>query len=199
MKRILFLILFASGCARTTPEMRIVNDAADALGGITKIRQVNTLIMEGGARSVFLGQNREPDGDPIFYQMTGFKRTVDLTNWRGQQEATLRPMFSPAAVSPIQKQIVGLDADVAFNIGADGHATRQSDMMAKDRRADFFFHNSVGIIRVALDPGARLSNPRRVNNMDVIDIVTGKGERIALAVDSTSHLPAIVTTRAYNT
>ena len=52
MKQTLWLTLavtFAGACAQTTPEMQVINDAVEALGGREAIASVNTMVMEGTA------------------------------------------------------------------------------------------------------------------------------------------------------
>ena len=70
MKRICFLFLGAlalAGCASTTPEQAIINDAAEALGGADKIQAVNTLVLEVAGEQGNMGQNLTPDSPlPVF-------------------------------------------------------------------------------------------------------------------------------------
>jgi glyoxylase-like metal-dependent hydrolase (beta-lactamase superfamily II) len=202
MKQIFGLMLIvglAGGCGQTSPELQIINDAAEAVGGRERILAVNTLTMEGTGTHHNLGQNRTPDADLPLFQVTQFKRTIDLANGRGRQELTRRAVV-PAGVPPPdpQRQNFGLDGTVAFNVGADSTATRQSDQVAKDRRNELLLHHPLGILRAALDPAAKLSNLRKVGNLDVVAITTSQGENLTLAIDSGTHLPVSVTSMSYH-
>lgn len=202
MKRIARLVLvvgLVGGCAQIPPEMQAVNDAAQALGGRDRIAAANTLVLEGTGRNFNIGQNTLPDADLPVLQVSAFKRTIDLANGTARQEVT-RQAVVPAGVLPAdpQKQDFGIDGSVAFNVGADGKPVRQGDRVAIDRRAEFILHHPIAVVRAALDPAAKLANPRKAGNLDVVDITTAQGESLTLAVDSATHLPISVTSMTYN-
>jgi glyoxylase-like metal-dependent hydrolase (beta-lactamase superfamily II) len=199
MFRLMLVVGLAVGCGQTPPEMQVVNDAAQAVGGRDRILSVNTLVLEGTGSHRNLGQNRTPDADLPLFQVTQFKRTIDLANGRARQEVT-RQAVLPAGLPPAdpQRQNFGIDGTVAFNVGPDGTATRQSEQVANDRRDELILHHPVGILRAALDPAAKITNPRKAGNLDVVAIVTSQGENLTLAVDSGTHLPVSVTSMSYN-
>jgi glyoxylase-like metal-dependent hydrolase (beta-lactamase superfamily II) len=199
MKRILGVTVVAAlaGCAQTPPEMQAVTAAADALGGRDRILAVNTLTLEGSGTNGNLGQNVTPDSELPNFDVKGFKRTLDLANARARQQQT-RVATAPGANPQPQVQNFGVDGDVAFNVTPDGMVARQPELIAKERRAEFLLHHPVGIVRAALDPAAKLSNPRKAGSLDVVDVTTAQGDTLTLAVDSTTHLPASVTSMSYN-
>lgn len=200
MKQFLRLTLvagLAAGCAQAPPEMQAVSAAADALGGRDRILAVNTLTLEGSGTNGNLGQNVTPDGALPNFDVKDFKRTVDLANTRARQQQTRIPT-APGANPQPQIQNFGLDGDVAFNVTPDGAAARQPELVARERRIEFLLHHPVGIVRAALDPAAKLSNPRKAGALDVVDVTTAQGDTLTLAVDSTTHLPASVTSMSYN-
>jgi glyoxylase-like metal-dependent hydrolase (beta-lactamase superfamily II) len=199
MKRILGVTVVAAlaGCAQTPPEMQAVTAAADALGGRDRILAVNTLTLEGSRTNGNLGQNVTPDSELPNFDVKGFKRTLDLANARARQQQT-RVATAPGANPQPQVQNFGVDGDVAFNVTPDGMVARQPELIAKERRAEFLLHHPVGIVRAALDPAAKLSNPRKAGSLDVVDVTTAQGDTLTLAVDSTTHLPASVTSMSYN-
>ena len=51
----------------------------------------------------------------------------------------------------------------------------------------------------ALDPMARLANPRTEGAESLVDVTTANGQTFTLAIDSTSKLPTRVVTRTDNT
>ena len=178
MKQTLWLTLavtFAGACAQTTPEMQVINDAVEALGGREAIASVNTMVMEGTATNANLGQNRGPEenlpGGNCCYDIKDFSRVVDLANGRARQQQT-RINDRPTAVPQRQVQNFGLDGEIAFNVSADGQLTRQGERVASDRRAELILHHPIGITQAALDPGALLANARTVGNLEMVDITT---------------------------
>src|SRR5215470_7206868 len=82
-----------------------------------------------------------------------------------------------------------LDGDIAFNIGADGKAIRAADANVRTRRIEML-GNRVAIIRAALDSNTKLSNLRKEGNRQLVDLTTAKGDKLTLAIDGETHLPA---------
>jgi glyoxylase-like metal-dependent hydrolase (beta-lactamase superfamily II) len=85
----------------------------------------------------------------------------------------------------------GLDGDVAFNIGADGRATRANAAAARARRMEMLAHPIVAV-RAALDPKSRVTNSRTVEGLQVVDVATPAGDAFSLAVNAGTGLPAWV-------
>src|SRR5215471_4220891 len=187
------IFLFA-GCASTPPEKAIINDAATALGGADKIQAVNTLTISGSGENLNLGQNSSPDASEPMLKVSEYKRSIDFAGNRSRLEQVRTATVGNTA--PV-KQILGLDGDVAFNVNATGMATRASDQVAKDRRAEMY-HHPIGAIRAALAQGAVVANPRKEENADVVDITTADGAKLTLYVDSQTKLPSKVTTMTDN-
>ena len=187
------IVLFA-GCASTPPEKAIINDAATALGGAGKIQAVNTLTISGSGENLNLGQNSSPDVPEPILKVSEYKRSVDFAGNRSRLEQVRTATVGNTAPA---KQILGLDGDVAFNVNATGMATRASDQVAKDRRAEMY-HHPIGAVRAALAQGAVVANPRKEGNDDVVDITTAEGAKLTLYVDSQTKLPSKVTTMTDN-
>src|SRR5262245_61835826 len=202
MRRAHWLLIAAGllyGCAQTPPEIQMINDAAQALGGKSKLESVNTLTLEGTGTNRNLGQNRLPEADLPVFQVTQFKRTIDFAMGRARQEQTriaVPPPGAPPAQSQQQNQ--GVDGEIAYAFGADGRPTRQDTRVASDRRAEFILHHPVGILRAAMDPAAKVANPRQSGDLDVVDVTTARGERLTLALTRSTHRPASVTSMTYN-
>jgi hypothetical protein len=192
---ILAAALFSGACAQS-PEMKVIRAAAGAMGGKDRIQAVKTLVIEGEGPAPNLGQNVTPDGDLPVWMVTEFKRTIDFANgrMRTQQLRTAQFLF---ALATVQRQNQGLDGDVAYNLNLDGLATRASDAAAKDRRIEML-HHPLTILRAALDPSTKLSSMHQQPTLDVVGIVTAKGDRLVLTVDRTTHLPATVSSLSYN-
>ena len=147
-----------SACAQPTPEQQIVNDAAAALGGRDRILAVKTLVIEGEGTNGNLGQDMTPDATGADLHGDGYKRAIDVPAGRVRIEQTRTPNFTYFQGQPPQKQVLGVDGDVGYNVAPNGNATRAANAVAKDRRAEIY-HHPITIVRAALDPAAMLVEP----------------------------------------
>ena len=188
-----------SGCAQAPPETQTINDAVAAVGGKAKVESVSTLLLEGTGTNRNLGQNRTPEADLPVFQVTQFRRLIDFGGGRARQEQTRQAVPPPGAPpAQPQQQTVGIDGEVAYTVAADGRATRQDARAASDRRSEFILHHPVGILRAAMDPAAKVANPRQVGDLDVVDVTTARNEQLTLALTRATHRPASVTSMTYN-
>ena len=190
MKRTLFVMLavIAGACTSAPPEQQLVNDAAAALGGRDRIIAVKTLTIEGDGSNGNLLQDMTPDASGQLFLLSGYKRSIDATGGRARTEQTRTPNFAYFQGNAPQQQIQGIDGDVAYNIGANGTATRGSNAVARDRRAEIF-HHPLTLIRAALDPAAKLSKFAIAGSERVVDVTLPDGLLVTLAVDATTKLP----------
>src|SRR5208283_4890590 len=80
MKKLIWAALtFALATAYPqTPEMQVVNGAAEALGGKARIQSVKSLTIEGEGTNPNIGQNPTPDAPLEVWKVTEYKRTIDL-------------------------------------------------------------------------------------------------------------------------
>jgi glyoxylase-like metal-dependent hydrolase (beta-lactamase superfamily II) len=197
-----FLVLVAvaalAGCSRPTPEQQIVNDAAQAMGGAERIGAVKTLVIEGGGTQYNIGQDLVPGASGETFTVTGYKRAVDVQGGRARTELTRQPNFTFFQGPAAQTQVAGLDGAVAYNVAPNGTATRVPDLAATERRVEFL-HHPLTAVRAALDPMARLANPRTEGSESLVDVTTSSGQAFTLAIDSTTKLPSRVVTTADNT
>ena len=193
----LVAVALTVACTRATPEQQIVNDAAAAMGGADRVSAVKTLVLEGTGTQYNLGQDVVPGGTGQTFTVSGFKRTMDVNGGRARTELTRTPNFTFFQGPAAQKQVAGIDGAVAYNVAPNGTATRAAEPVAADRRAELL-HHPVTAVRAALDPMAKLSNPRTEGGQSLVDVATAGGQQFTLAIDATTKLPAKVTTRAYN-
>ena len=171
--------------------------AAEALGGRDRLLSVRTLVVEGYGQSAQQngGGNvtSSPDAPQKWQNVNGYARTIDLANGRMRVRqrqygdfvfATLRNMRGAVTVQ-------GLDGDVAFNVNAEGRATRASAAVARARRMEMHAHPIVAV-RAALDPKSRVANRRTEDRLLLADVTIAQGDTFTLAVDGTSGLPSWV-------
>ena len=183
------LLVFAaaaaiSACTKQTPEQQIVADAANALGGQSRMLAVKTLVIEGEGTNGNLGQDMTMDASTQQFVVTGYKRSVDLVNLRARTEQTRTPNFAYFQGPQAQKQVLGVDGDVGYNVAPNGNATRASNAVAKDRRAEIY-HHPLEIVRA----GARSRREARraratAGREQVVDITTANGLTFTLAIDA---------------
>jgi glyoxylase-like metal-dependent hydrolase (beta-lactamase superfamily II) len=178
-----------------SPERKLFESAAEALGGRVAVMGVNTLVIYASGRAWSQGQNPEPEGPNPFSHLHEFRRAIDLQNGRMRVD-THRVTSYRFALPTDTKASVFLDGDIAFNIGggfgppAQG-PVRQGDAAARDRRIDML-GNPITIVRAGLDAASRLSSARKQGNADVVDLTTAKGDVVTVAFDARTHLPASV-------
>ncbi len=189
-------ISVAAPGAHAQTEAQVINDVAQALGGKARIQAVKTLTLEGEGADANLGQNVTPDGELPVWKVTGFQQIIDPGGGR-MRVRELRTAQFLFALATVQRQDQGLDGDIAYNVSQNGVAMRASAEAARDRRIDML-HHPITIVRAALDPGAKVSNLRRRADLQLVDIITAKGDRLTLAVNSTTKLPLSVTSMSYN-
>lgn len=197
-----FALLFLSGalavgCAPASPEMRVVQDAAEAMGGLGKIQAVKTVSIEGAGEAFNLGQNRMPDSELPKYEVTEYRQSLDVAGRRWREEYVRKPTFLTGNPSP-QRRVLALDGDVAFDVASDGKASRATGQVARDRRAELH-HHPIGLLQAATAQGAKLENARQEGGQDAVDVVTAAGDRFTLFVESSSKLPTRVVSMTYNT
>jgi len=200
MQRVIFIAILSAGlgaCAHPSPEQQVINDAAAALGGRDRIEAVKTLVIEGEGTNGNLGQDMRPEATTQSFKVTAYKRAVDLAGRRWRIEQTRTPNFAYFQGQAPQRQVMGVDAEVAYNIAPNGTATRAANTVASDRRTEMY-HHPVTIVRAALDPQAKLANPRTFDNQRSIDITTADGVKLTLAVDAATKLPTRVVSMTDN-
>lgn len=187
---ILAAAALVGACAEAPPERQLIDEAAEALGGAVRIQAIDALVMEGSGSSANLLQNFTPEADMTTWAVTDFRRVIDPLG-RMRTSATRNAQFE-FALATTQTVDEGLDGDVAYNVGADGAATRASEAAARDRRIELL-HHPLTIVRAALDPGARLGNLHEFDNYQVVDVTTTRGDMVTLAIDAQTKLPVTVT------
>jgi Metallo-beta-lactamase superfamily len=186
----------AMACSRISPEMQVIHDAAEALGGQGRILQIKTLVIEGEGTAPNLGQNITPDTDLPVWKVTKFSRVIDPANSRMRVNQVREAQFLLASAT-VQPQEYGLDGEIAYTIGQDGTATRVSEWTARERQRELL-HHPIAIVRAALQPGSKLTNARTDGDLQLVDVTTAKADTFTLAINGTTKLPARVSSMSYN-
>ena len=92
-----------------------------------------------------------PEAASQAFIVSGYKRTVDTAAERQRIEQTRTPNFAYFQGLAPQRQVLGIDGDVGYNVAPGGNATRVSNAVARDRRAEIY-HHPLTAVRAALDP-----------------------------------------------
>lgn len=179
-----------------TPEQAFVASVEMALGGGDRIAAIKTLTLQGEGTAGNLGQDMTPEATGQAFALTEFTRRLDLTAVRERTEVTRTPNFVYFQGPQAQKQIQGIDGDVAYNVGASGNATRLQAAAAADRRTGYY-HHPITLARLLLDPATKVSNLRTEGGQQLAD-VAGGGLVLTLAIDATTHRPVRVSSKTTN-
>lgn len=187
-------VVFVVGCSQTTSETRVIEGAADALGGRDQVLAASTLVIEGQGVDAGVGQNYTPGGELFDWNLNDYRQTLDIANGRVRIQTTRVPRFDFVFTQQAVDQ--GLDGDVAYNIDGNGTATRAPGAAATARRIDML-HHPLTLVRAALDPTAVVGNWREDGDVQTVDITTSDGDTLSLTVDATG-LPVSVASMTYN-
>ena len=189
------------------PERQLVTRAADALGGRDRVMAVKTLQIIGYGELAYFNGGGNITGDPAapqkWQKVLEYTRAIDLEHWRTRVQQRLKMDFvfaSTIGQLGLNRTNETLDGDLAYNIGGGFLAAPQSGAprpqpagpaAVRQRRMELLAH-PITIVRAALDATTTLSNLRRQGNLQLVDVTVRQGDRLTLAVDATSNLPAWV-------
>jgi glyoxylase-like metal-dependent hydrolase (beta-lactamase superfamily II) len=191
------MALVTASCASRSPESELIQQAAQAIGGADRIVAARTLMVEGSGINGSWGQAFAPGGPLWEVKLTNYSRAVDLQN----QRMRVRHVRTVEFDFPLQKVTnveASLDGDVAFSVTPAGMTVRNNERVATFRRIEMM-HHPLPLLRAALAQGATLTNLRQEGVHQLVDVrPTGSSDMLTLAVDSTTKLPARVTSHTYD-
>jgi hypothetical protein len=175
----------------------LITRAAEALGGRSRIQSVKTMTIEGYGQLAYQngGGNitSSPDAPQKWIDVNNYVKIVNLERWQARVTQTQVNDFVFAAARNMRgvTSTQALDGEIAFNLSADGSATRVPGPAARARRMEMLAH-PVAIVRAALDPKAMLSNRRTSGSSELLDVRVPQGDTMTLAVDARTALPVWV-------
>jgi glyoxylase-like metal-dependent hydrolase (beta-lactamase superfamily II) len=175
----------------------LIARAANALGGRDRILALKTLIVEGYGQLAYQygGGNitSSTDAPQKWINVNGYVRVTDLEHGRSRVRQRQSNDFVFAAAQNMRGVVStqAVDGDVAYNVGANGAATRAPAAAARARRMEMLAH-PITFVRMALDPKATVGNRRTSGGMELVDVSFPLGGRLTLAVHASSSLPAWV-------
>ena len=149
----LLMAVAVAACSTQTPEQRLIRDAASALGGAERILAVRTLVIEGEGTHHNLGQDLLPGAAGQTFQVTRYRRAIDVPGERARTELERVPKFTFWQGLRPQIQVQGIDKAVGYNVAPNGSASRTAAAAADDRRAELLRHPISGCARGARPRG----------------------------------------------
>ena len=184
------------GCGAATPELQLLEDAAEAMGSLRAVSETTGVVLEGSGRTYRLGQNATPRADLPYYEIENYLLQLDFANQRWQLRQDRTTTFLTGNPLYGVRQTFGLDGDVAYDEQGDA-TVRASDRVAAERWAEMY-HNPLGIILLGLDETSTASNLREEDGQQVVDIVAANGTQLTLYVDGTTLHPSRVVSARYH-
>ena len=163
------LFVIASACTPKPPEQQFIDDAMRAVGGRAKVEAVKSIVIEGSGVNYNLGQDMKPEAATQQFAISGYKREIDVARGAQRIEQTRTPKFAYFQGPQPQVQIQVLDGDIAFNVGANGAATRLGTPAAERDRRTEFFHHPITALKAATAPITTISNVRTVGSVRQAD------------------------------
>ena len=186
----LVLAVLVGACAPASPEQQVIDDAAEALGGANRIRNLKALTIQGTGTAPNAGQNRTPDDELPVWKVNEFTRTIDLANSRMRARQVREAQFLFAG-DLVQRQTQGIDGNAAYTVAANGSIARAGAVAARDRRIELL-HHPVTVVRTILDAEVTLNNLEAKAGERLVDVTMPGGESFMLAIDAKTHLPTRV-------
>jgi glyoxylase-like metal-dependent hydrolase (beta-lactamase superfamily II) len=175
-------------------EQQSLDNALAALGGRERIEGVTTLSIDGEGAIGNLGQDMTFEATSQKFDISDYSLANDLEAGRLRVEQTRTPNFNYFRGRDPVRQILGLDGEIAYNVGPDGTASRASNAGARERRIAYY-HHPLTALRAALDPAATVSNARNEGEVNLVDVTTADGIELTLAFDSGTNRPLYVASR----
>src|SRR5688572_10359702 len=202
---IVVLCAVASLAAQTPPSAsQAVDRAVAALGGRQALLALRSIRIDGYGQTAYQngGGNisSAPTAPQKWIDIPEYEKIIDLEHWRMRVRQRQRNHFVFASVDGYlgrNMTTAVLDGEIAYNVGTNGRATRASSATAAARRIELLTH-PVALVRAILEGRATAANPRRQGGLDLVDITTRQTDKLVLAINQSSGLPAYVSWSARN-
>src|SRR5215467_16199909 len=206
MKKRFFIPIFIAGLmagltlaairAQNAPSASgVLASAAQALGGLERIRAIRNITLEGFGQYAyqFGGANitADPNAPQKYQAANDLKRVYDLEHGRFQlfERRNFLFPFADSGGHSFTPVSLFLDGDIAYNRTPNGMIVRaaRSDpgILQHDgvhMRRMWMLNNPVALIRTALDPATKVGTPRRDGNVTVIDLTLKEGDKLSVGI-----------------
>lgn len=183
----------------------IIEQAAEALGGVERIRNLQTLKLYGYAQYAYMwgGGNitASPDAPQKLIAANDLQRTWDFSHDRFQLKERWNMLFPFAAKfghAFFPRNHI-LDGTIAYNLLPDGKAIRVGEFFQDPITVDgrrirklWSLTNPVTILNAILNDKAQMSHLRIENNLILIDVNVDSNVALVLAIHPDSKIPQYV-------
>jgi hypothetical protein len=191
--------------AAAMAQLVVARQAADALGGLDRIQKLRNIRLIGYGQYGYMFGGGNITGDPNapmkYEAANALERVYDLEHGRYQQVERRNYLFPFAipAGHDFHLNDWRLDGDVPYDVLPSGEARRIYSWFEDAHSVDglhmrrmWWIVNPIAAVRVALDPGSKVSEGKPEAGLAVLDIVMKEGDRFSIAFDRATHLPAWV-------
>src|SRR5215467_12907989 len=173
----------------------VLRAAAQALGGLERIRSIRNITLEGYGQYAyqFGGANitADPNAPQKYQAANDLKRVYDLEHGRFQlfERRNFLFPFADSGGHSFTPVSLFLDGDIAYNRAPNDAVTRaaRSDpgILQHDgvhMRRMWMLNNPVVLIRTALDAATKVGTPRKDGNVTVIDLTLKEGDKLSVGI-----------------
>jgi hypothetical protein len=191
--------------AQAATNRKTIEEAAQALGGLERVKAVKNITLYGYGQYAYqfgmANVTAVPNAAMRMIAANDLRRIYDLEHNRFRQLEYRNMLFTFAlpAMTSWAPFNLNLDGDVAWDIAADGKASRIGRwsgsawfLEGPHMRRMWMMNNPVVAVRAALDPATTLSNERVEGKLKVVDLKLKEGDKFSMAFDLKTHLPAWV-------
>jgi glyoxylase-like metal-dependent hydrolase (beta-lactamase superfamily II) len=202
----------STSSASAVPHDRaLIVAAAEALGGLEKVQHIKNITLIGYGMYAYQFGGGNVTASPLAVQRylaaNDLRRVYDLEHGRFQHIERRNMLFTFARATPTLWEPFNLvlDGDVAYDVASDGTPARVPRWIANAWYVDgvhmrrmWMLNNPVAVIRAALDPSTMVGpahterDARNDGDVDVVDLTLKEGDKLTLAMSTSTHLPAWV-------
>ena len=165
------LAIASPGWTQPMSARSVLEEAAEAMGGLDRILEIDSLVMTGFGQSLSLGQ--DPSADPMapakWTAQNDVVRSFDLDSLRALQTQRQQPLFPFAA---------------AFAYGSDPRSQVQAGATA--------LTHPLPALRAALNSANPADSLGIEDGAIVVEFALAGGETVRLGIDQTTRLPSWV-------
>jgi len=129
-------------------------------------------------------------------EIDGYKREIDTAQGKQRVEQVRTPKFAYFQGPQPQTQIQVLDGDTAFNVGANGAASRLGTATAERDRQTELFHHPITALIAATVPLTTVTNVRTVGSVRQADFAF-RDRAWTMTIDA-AGLPLSISSKTYH-
>jgi len=192
--------------AQTIAPRQVAEKAAAALGGLDRIQKLKNIRLVGYGQYAYMFGGGNITGDPNapmkYEAANALERVYDFEHGRYQQLERRNYLFPFAIASGYDYHLNDqrLDGDIPYDVLPTGGGTKRVYSWFEDAynvdgthiRRMWSIVNPIAAVRVALDPGTKLTQGRTEAGLTVLDVVMKEGDKFSLGIDPATNLPAWV-------